>query len=186
MARPYSRLSGQWRPVSVPSFHTLRNSKPVHESLWPKRAASGLRKKTAPRRATFLNDFFTYGRRFFWKTSWLFGYSLHRQTHPKAPTAGSATSPLLRLARCARVIPRSRSTSGLSHLGRGVFPPPVHPPGPRALPLRNPPPLRGVYARIAPWPGLAPGPVPYAPCRPAGLTCRPRAHHSPSGPTAQA
>ena len=99
-----------------------------------------------------------------------------QQIQPKPPTAGSATSPLVRFARCARVIPRSRSACGLAHLGKGVLRPPLHPPGPRAPPLRNPPPLRGVDARLAPGPGLAPWPVPHAPCRPAGLACRSRAH----------
>jgi hypothetical protein len=49
------------RPVAssfFPLFHTLRNSKPLYEGLWPKRSASGLRKKTASRRASFLNDLF--------------------------------------------------------------------------------------------------------------------------------
>ena len=46
-----------------------------------------------------------------------------RRNHATAPTAGSSTSPLGRFARCARVIPRSRSTSGLAHLGKGAFRP---------------------------------------------------------------
>jgi len=62
-------------------------------------------------------------RRFDVETCVPFRYSFLNQITLTAAAAGSATSPLLRFARCARVIPRSRSTSGLAHLGKGPFRP---------------------------------------------------------------
>jgi hypothetical protein len=46
--------SGHWRFLRRPEISTRLNVR-----VLPKQTASGLRKKTAPRRASFVNDFFT-------------------------------------------------------------------------------------------------------------------------------
>jgi hypothetical protein len=68
---------------SAPEISTRLN-----EHLRPKWTASGLRKKTAPRRATFLNDFFTDAWRFFLETSVLLGYIACNKLNRSHPPRG--------------------------------------------------------------------------------------------------
>jgi len=93
-------------------------------------------KKALPGSTFLLISCFMDGVNFFWKC--LGGSSkVCLPNRPTAITKAQATSPLLWLARCARVIPRSRSACGLAHLGKGAASPPVASPGPGAS-LRGP------------------------------------------------
>ena len=62
-------------------------------------------------------------------------------TRRRLPQA-TATSPLLRLARCARVIPRAPLDLRPRSSWQGCFPPPLHPPARSVAPWTSPDALR--------------------------------------------
>jgi len=129
-------------------------------------------KKPRFRRASFLDDLFTDGRVFSGKHS---GSSIIlRCDKPtrRRPPLGPATSPLLRLARCARVIPRASLDLRPRSSWQGCFPPPLHPPARSVAPWTSPDALRLLDFR----PGRfhqPPDPRPWGPSCPP-WTPRPR------------
>ncbi len=124
-----------------PSVHTLKSKAPARPSV-AKTDRIRITKKPRLRRASFLNDFFTNGRVFSGKHS---GNSVifrsDNLTRRRLPQA-TATSPLLRLARCARVIPRAPLDLRPRSSWQGCFPPPLHPPARSVAPWTSPDALR--------------------------------------------
>jgi len=158
-----------------PSVHTLKSKAPVRPSV-AKTDRIRITKKPRLRRASFLNNFFTHGRVFCGKhsgNSVIFrSDNLTRRRLPKA----TATSPLLRLARCARVIPRAPLDLRPRSSWQGCFPPPLHPPARSVAPWTSPDALRLLDFRPGrfhqpldprPWGDFA---LPPAPLRPG--VCR--------------
>ena len=109
-------------------------------------------KKPPPRRASFLNDLFTNGGDFLWKTSVPFRYSSVTTKSPEGThrrLSNITVSTVRKMCACNTAQPFDlRPLSSW----QGGFPAPVASPRPRALPV-DPPPLRGVYALLPLGPG---------------------------------
>jgi hypothetical protein len=157
--------SGHWRFLRRPEIFTGFDA-----LLWAERTASGLRKKPRPRRASFVNNFFT-DVGYFCGNVRAVCVIVSPTNSPEATSrriSNITVSTVRKMCACNTAQPLDlRPLSSW----QGGFPTPVSIPPARACRPCPCPPLRGVDARIAPWPVLAPWPVPCAPCRPAGLTC---------------
>ena len=93
-------------------------------------------KKPRLRRASFVNEFFTNGAPFFLETSVpvpLYSGSTNPTEGAYRRLSNIAISTVRKMCACNTA---RRSTFGLSHLGKGAFRPPLHPPVPGLCPGR--------------------------------------------------